>query len=93
MSKQTAVEWLEEKLKENLKHIVLNGDYVLMESIFLQAKAMEKEQMGVILPSDEEIEEASPYVPKDAHDYYFGDKQGFIDGAKWMRDKIKGGEQ
>ena len=45
------------------------------------------------LPSDEEIEEASPYVPKDAHDYYFGDKQGFIDGAKWMRDKIKGGEQ
>jgi len=45
------------------------------------------------LPSDEEIEEASPYVPKDSHDYYFGDKQGFIDGAKWMRDKIKGGEQ
>ena len=45
MSKQTAVEWLEEKLKENLKHIVLNGDYVLMESIFLQAKAMEREQI------------------------------------------------
>ena len=45
MSKQTAVEWLEEKLKENLKHIVLNSDYVLMESIFLQAKAMEREQI------------------------------------------------
>ena len=45
MSKQTTVEWLEEKLKENLKHIVLNGDYVLMESIFLQAKAMEREQI------------------------------------------------
>ena len=43
--KQTAVEWIEEKLKENLKHIVINNDYVLMESIFLQAKQMEKEQI------------------------------------------------
>lgn len=43
--KQTAVEWLEEKLKENLKHIVINNDYVLMESIFLQAKQIEKEQI------------------------------------------------
>ena len=44
-NKQTAVEWLEEKLKENLKHIVINNDYVLMESIFLQAKEIEKEQI------------------------------------------------
>jgi hypothetical protein len=43
--KQTAVEWLEDKLKENLKHIVMNGDYVLMESLFLQAKQMEKQQI------------------------------------------------
>ena len=43
--KQTAVEWLEEKFKENLKHIVINNDHVLMESFFLQAKEMEKEQI------------------------------------------------
>jgi hypothetical protein len=43
---------------------------------------------AIELPSDEEIEIASPYVPRDAHDYYHGDKDGFIDGAKWMRDKI-----
>ena len=43
------------------------------------------------LPTDEEIEEAAPYVPKDAHDYYVGDRDGFINGAKWMVNKIKGG--
>jgi hypothetical protein len=38
-SKQTAVEWY----KERLKHRFLNGD--TEESIFNQAKAMEKEQI------------------------------------------------
>ena len=42
--KQTAVEWLEEKMKENLKHIVINNDHVLMEFFFLQAKEMENQQ-------------------------------------------------
>jgi len=41
------------------------------------------------LPSDEEIDEASPYVPQDAHDYYFGNKEGFKDGAKWMKEQIE----
>ena len=40
------------------------------------------------LPSDDEIEIASPYVPRDAHDYYHGDKAGFIDGAKWLKEQI-----
>jgi hypothetical protein len=43
--KQTAVEWLEEELAANLKTIVLNNDYTLMEKIFAKAKAMEKEQI------------------------------------------------
>jgi hypothetical protein len=45
MSKETAVEWLEEELAKKLKSIVLNQDYQLMETLFEQAKAMEKEQM------------------------------------------------
>ena len=41
----TAVEWLEEELKANLKKVILEGDFELMESLFEQAKQMEKEQM------------------------------------------------
>lgn len=47
--KQTAVEWLEEKLKDNLKHIIINNDYVMMESLFEQAKEMELEQKAEII--------------------------------------------
>jgi hypothetical protein len=43
------------------------------------------------LPSDEEIDEKAFQVPYDnTKDFY--DLQ-FIKGAKWMRDKIRGGEQ
>ena len=45
MEKQTAVEWLEEELADNLKVIILNNDYTLMEKLFAKAKAMEKEQL------------------------------------------------
>lgn len=41
---QTAVEWLEEELKTNLKKIILEGDADLIENIFEQAKEMEKQQ-------------------------------------------------
>ena len=41
------------------------------------------------LPTDEEIEMAAPYVPRDAHDYYVGDRDGFIEGAKWYREQLK----
>lgn len=41
---KTAVEWLEEELKANLKKVILEGDSELMESLFKQAKEMEKEQ-------------------------------------------------
>lgn len=43
---------------------------------------------AIELPSDDEIKEASPIVNVNAHDYYFGHLDGFIDGAKWIRDKI-----
>jgi hypothetical protein len=43
-TKQTAVEWLEDNLAEKLKHIIESKDYVLMETLFEQAKQMEKEQ-------------------------------------------------
>jgi hypothetical protein len=46
MEKQTAVEWLEEELADNLKVIILNNDYTLMEKLFAKAKAMEKEQIN-----------------------------------------------
>lgn len=42
------------------------------------------------LPSDEEINEESPYVPNDAGLYFWAHKEGFELGAKWMRDKIGG---
>ena len=40
------------------------------------------------LPTDDEIREASPYVPQDASMDFWANQEGFIDGAKWMRDKI-----
>ena len=49
----TAVEWLEEELKANLKKVILEGDSELMESLFEQAKEMEK---------DEKIEFAKMHV-------------------------------
>ena len=45
MKNKTAVEWLEEELKLNLKKIIIEGDSELIESLFKQAKEMEKEQI------------------------------------------------
>jgi hypothetical protein len=43
MKQQTAVSWLEEELKLNLKKVILEGNSKLIESLFEQAKEMEKE--------------------------------------------------
>lgn len=51
---QSAVEWLEEELKANLKKVILEGDSELMESLFEQAKEMENEQKGY---SEEQVRE------------------------------------
>ncbi len=47
-----------------------------------------KDLTPIELPSDEEIKEAAPYVPQDSHDYYYGEREGFKDGAKWMKEQI-----
>ena len=44
------------------------------------------------LPSDEEIENEAPFG-ESTFGFEQGQYQGFIMGAKWMRDKIQGGEQ
>ena len=67
--KQTAVEWLEDELAKNIKQIVEQRDYILIESLFKQAKQMEKEQ--IIDAYNDGIEyEISIYSTKDAEQYY-----------------------
>ena len=44
-----AVEWLEEELKLNLKKIIIEGDSELIESLFEQAKEIEREQKAEII--------------------------------------------
>jgi hypothetical protein len=45
MAQQTSVEWLENELSDNLKSIIINNDYELMEKLFKQAKEMHKAEM------------------------------------------------
>ena len=40
------------------------------------------------IPSDEEIEEASPYVPSNPKIDYLSHQKGFEEGAKWMKEQI-----
>jgi len=75
--KQTAVELLEQQLKE--RYSLMNS-----EPLFEQDKQMEKEQNQLELPTDEEIYKLAEKIL--AVDYL-----SFTEGAKWMRDKIKGG--
>lgn len=42
------VDWIENKLAENLKHIVLTQDHSLMTSIFQEARKMEQERLDAI---------------------------------------------
>ena len=45
---------------------------------------------SIDLPTDEKIYNESPHDSSD--DYNIGYHNGYMKGAKWMRDKIKGGE-
>lgn len=62
----------------------------------LENAKIEDFQIGLILdsmkpielPSDEEIKEAAPYVPQDASMDFWANQEGFIDGAKWMKEQI-----
>lgn len=42
---KTAIQELEDKLKDNLKWIVMNADYELMDKLFKEALEKEKEQI------------------------------------------------
>jgi hypothetical protein len=79
-SKQTAIEWIQDKLPS----IFINDDNGFYRKLFEQAKAMEKEQIEI---SDEEIEkwakEQSKIEPTGAEEF------GRIMGAKWYREELK----
>jgi hypothetical protein len=79
MEKQTAVEWL------SLRYHHRQG-YLSQEDIN-EAREMEKEQMKIELPSNQEINEKS-------FEYYNNDfwaKLRFKKGAKYVIDKIQRG--
>ena len=77
-NKQTAVNYLVEQL-------IKQGFFKRLPIIEIQqASQMEKEQNQLELPTDEEIYELAEKIL--AVDYL-----SFTEGAKWMRDKIKGG--
>jgi hypothetical protein len=67
---KTAIQELEEKLKDNLKWIVLNADYELMDKLFIQGLEKEKEQIidayltGADYTCNEEINLANEYYNK-----------------------------
>jgi hypothetical protein len=87
--KQTAVEWLEEQdnvlTMKLLEKKLTPREFVVQKSKLVeQAKQMEKEQNQLELPTDEKIYELAKKML--AVDYL-----SFTEGAKWMRDKIKGG--
>ena len=42
---KTAIDWLEDELKANLKQIILTQDDELMESIFSRARSKHKAQL------------------------------------------------
>lgn len=67
-NKMTAVDWLENELQINLKHIILNQDYNMMENLFEQAKTIQREQrikdynMGYTDAQCNHINDAENYV-------------------------------
>jgi hypothetical protein len=91
-TQKTAVEWYSRRLFEiEIAHNqgVINSDVYLKSKTHAleQAKEMEKEQRSIELPSHYEIlDKADEEDDKGKH-------YAFIRGAKWMRDKIQGGEQ
>ena len=74
----TAVEWLEEELKANLKKVILEGDSELMESLFKQAKEMEKK---IIAQAFEDGD----------YNYFYNHQNGreFDNGLEYYNEKFK----
>jgi hypothetical protein len=88
--KQTALDWHIEKRNRleyeySTKSIGISEYIERKKDIEVQAEQMEKEQNQLELPTDEEIYEL-------AEKMLSVDYLSFTEGAKWMRDKIKGGQ-
>jgi hypothetical protein len=96
-TQKTAVEWYSRRLFEiEIAHNqgVINSDVYLKSKTHAleRAKEMEKEQRSIELPSDEEIKKSTPYpLSKGFYNPLYSNK--WEEGAKWMRNKIQGGEQ
>ena len=81
--KQTATQMLIENLRLTLPKSLFND--VLVQDLFKEALEIEKEQNQLELPTDDDIDDEATNYIENASAY------SFVMGAKWMRDKIKGG--
>ena len=96
---QTAVEWFIQELQKtrDYQRVIneANQSTSAVRDVVEQAKEMEKHQNLIKLPSDEEISEESMdlYGKLSATITDVLQYKAFKRGAKWMRDKIQGGEQ
>lgn len=70
--------------EEQVMKLLTNKDYPYMES-----EELIKTVTPIELPTEEEIYNESPDNITDTYD--IGYHNGWMIGAKWMRDKIKGG--
>ncbi len=61
---------LEEKLKDNLKQIVLNADYELMDKLFKEALEKEKEQIVESFDNGIYVGTYAARHDKDGEEYY-----------------------
>ena len=68
-TKQTAVEWLEEELAKNLKYIVENKDYNLIEALIESSKKMEQLQIECAFISGE-LNQVRFFSKKQSYQYY-----------------------
>lgn len=69
------------KYASTLRPTALEEHYRYVENSIKSLKPIE-------LPSDQEISQNAPTIPKDADDYLISNKIGFVHGAKWMKEKI-----
>jgi hypothetical protein len=90
---QTAIEWLWNQLPEILPFTVDTETAVKLQKAYKQAKEMEKQQRSIELPSDEEIWDRADEIFGRADSEQSDVRHlAFMQGTKWMRDKIQGGK-
>jgi hypothetical protein len=70
--------------EKQVKRFLKERTFIRKETI----DAMCKSLTPIELPSDAEIEEASPYIPSNPKIDYLSYQKGFDKGAKWMKEQI-----